>query len=699
MVINKKSEESDIYIFNAESENEIRLEWKPEDDGLPRNNPPFMLEKDILSYVKDIDGILAITKGDDLDIVEKRYRGLNNVLARMLEENEGYIWDIEVKCSDIGDHVGYECGRLLGEGGIDSPCSKSLESVLPPIRNLVDCEWGYVMVYGEVFHVDDWWLKEGKYGLYPGVVVLYELWRLLNAEVEKSYNLFEKIGHKVENVIPAHVSYRMRKRLERGKAIMQSEYNHPVYTVTGIRYHMGDNLSKDEGTAAAERFLAGLKMGEKIVLVAEPDNPFDTKAIAAYYDYKKVGYRKIGYIASVNTDEVSTFLDNDGQCEGVVERADNHVTLFISIPETPPVNTPKKVRPRQLPESPLGEYSRLPFTEDEHALQLIASRLVKMEVNNRNVHEIIRQSGFYIDFRKLSVCYDDALWRDKISKILYRILYGSRLPFPLLQKGNERKLAEITYELVYRAIGDMRSKKEHWPERVFVEHLERLRNDESVNKHLYKKYCDTFLDGKDFADADKELIASEHERLCSWLKRMKWCELRNPQDLNLMGSKVYDLGLSRQELYDLYGVLLLIEKLEKVMSYDVSPQSNAIDQQQTEGKGKQLPIPKAINTIRAQKYFQKAIEKGYIKVENGLFKWVGVKQRRNGTPNMSELAYFLGKVYEYKYSNNGNIGKSFPDKELEKLFNITKLYNRLNQVYQAINVQSWRQPIDDMFQD
>ena len=157
---------------------------------------------------------------------------------------------------------------------------------------------------------------------------------------------------------------------------------------------------------------------------------------------------------------------------------------------------------------------------------------------------------------------------------------------------------------------------------------------------------------------------------------MKWCELRNPQDLNLMGSKVYDLGLSRQELYDLYGVLLLIEKLEKVMSYDVSPQSNAIDQQQTEGKGKQLPIPKAINTIRAQKYFQKAIEKGYIKVENGLFKWVGVKQRRNGTPNMSELAYFLGKVYEYKYSNNGNIGKSFPDKELEKLFNIKQLmYN------------------------
>lgn len=589
MVIIEKSEESDVYIFHKGSENEIRLEWKLEEDDFPRHNPPFMLERDILSYVKDIDGILAITKGDDLDIVEKRYRGLNNVLARMLEENEGYILDIEAKCSEMDDYVNYECGRLLGEGGIDSMCSKTLEAVLPPIRNLVDCEWGYVMVYSEVFHVDDWWLKEGEYGLYPGVVVLYELWRLLNEEVEKTYNLFEKIGHKVEDVIPAHVSYRMKKRLERGEAIMQSEYNHPVYTVTGIRYHMGDNLSEDEKTEAAKQFLAGLKMGQKVVLVAEPDNPYDTKAIAAYIDYKC-----IGYIARENTDEVSALLDNNGQCDGVVERADSHVTLFISIPGAPTESIKKTVRPRQLPESPLGEGIRMPFSNDEKELQLIASRLVKMEVNNQNLREIIRLSSLYINFRKLSVCYDDTLWRDKISKMLYRILYGSRIPFPLLPEGNERKMAELIYELVYRAIGDMRSKKDHWPERVFLEHLERLRNNESVNQHLYKKYCNIFLEGKDFTDADKALVVSEHERLCGWLKGMKWIELRNPKDLKVMGSKVNYLGLSRQELYDLYSVLLLIEKLEMAMNADIAPQSIKIDS----GKATQDGMPSAVEDVR-----------------------------------------------------------------------------------------------------
>ncbi len=568
MVIIEKSEASDIYVFHKGGENEIRLEWKSKDDGMARQNPPFMLEGDILSYVKDIEDILTITKSDDLNIVEKRYRGLNNVLARMVEENEGYVWDVEVMLSEDHDSVNYELGRLLGEGGIDSPCSKSLETVLPPIRNLVDTQWGYVLVYGDVFHVDDWWLKNGKLGLYPGMAVLYELWRLLNEEVEKKYNIFESMGHKVEDVIPAHVSYRMRKRLERGEAIMQSEYNHPVYTVTGIRYHMGDNLSEEEKTKAAEHFLAGLKMGQKVVLVAEPDNPCDKKAIAAYIDYKR-----IGYIARENTDEVSTLLDSDGQCDGVVERADNHVTLFISIPGAPTENIPQKIRPRQLPESPLGEGVRMPFTNDENKLQLIANRLIKMEVNKQNLSEIISMSGIYINYRKLSVCYEDTLWRDKISKMLYRILYGGRLPFPLLSEGKDRKMAELIYELVHRAIGDMRSQKEHWPERVFVEHLERLRNDESVNKYLYKKFCDTFLDGKDFAEADKSLVASEHKRLCDWLKRLKWSELRNTQDLNSMGSKVHNLGLSRQELYDLYSVLLLIERLETVMDADIAPQA------------------------------------------------------------------------------------------------------------------------------
>ena len=175
MVTIENTEESDIYIFNSGTENEIRLEWKQEDDDLPRQNPPFMLEGDILSYVKEVESILSVTKGDNLEIVEKRYRGLNNVLSRILKENEGYICDIEFRGSECGDWIGIVCGGILGEGGINSSY-RSLETVLPRIKKLVDSKHEVVKVKGEVLSVSDWWLKERDLGLFPGMVVLYELW-------------------------------------------------------------------------------------------------------------------------------------------------------------------------------------------------------------------------------------------------------------------------------------------------------------------------------------------------------------------------------------------------------------------------------------------------------------------------------------------------------------------------------------------
>lgn len=557
-VMNVNEAGEHVYTFNSGTKSEVTLEWKQEEDGLPRQNPPFMLEGDILSYVKEIESILSVTKGDCLDIVEKRYRGLNSVLARMVEENEGYVWEIEVKCGEGEDCFVNEFGRTLEEVGIESSFI-TLEKLLPPIKRLVDCKCGYAMVNGESFCVRDWWLKEGKYNLYPGVAVLFMLWRILDKTIEETHQLFEKIGHRVEDVTPAYASNRMMERFKDSEAIMQYKLNHPVYTVTGVRYHMGDNLSDDERTAAAERFLAGLKRGQRVVLMAEPDNPYDPKAIAAY-----INYEPIGYIARENTDEVSALLDGNGQCDALVEHTDGHVTFFISIPGAQEKNIGGVGRPRQLPESPLGKSVRMPFTDDERSLQLVATQLIKMKVTAKNVREIIRLTGFYVPFRKFSICYEDTVWRDKISKMLYRILYASR--FPTLLGEQERKLVELLYVLVSRAIGDMRSTIEHWPERIFVEHLNRLRDNENINKHLYRKYCDEFFDGKDFADADKSLVSKEYERLCGWLKKMKWRELRNPDNLQAMGLKVNHLGLSRQELYDLYGVLLIIEKLKEVIA-------------------------------------------------------------------------------------------------------------------------------------
>ena len=325
------------------------------------------------------------------------------------------------------------------------------------------------------------------------------------------------------------------------------------YTVTGIRFHL-DGESLEEKTAAAESFVAKLKKGQQVMLMAEPDNPFDSNAIAVYIDYER-----IGYIDKEETAEVQTFLDEQKQCDGRVERTDGHVTFFISIPGALENQKTVIVRQRILPPSPLGTGVGMPFTKVENELKLISSRLLAMEVGKDNIGEALRLAEKYVSSVKTSICYEDNFWLNRISKKLHKwCLKSQELG---MSKDDSKKLTDI-YNKVRAAVGDLHRTVEHWPERIFASHLDRLRHDGSVNLHLYAKYCKAFLDEKDFADADQDKLESEYKRLVGWFKDMEWSEMKNPRNLEAMGLKVNYLGLSRQELYELYSVLLVIERIE-----------------------------------------------------------------------------------------------------------------------------------------
>lgn len=62
------------------------------------------------------------------------------------------------------------------------------------------------------------------------------------------------------------------------------------YSIVGIRFQMGDQLTYQEQTEAAARFVAKLEVGQRVLLVAEPENPWDASAVAAYIDYERIGY-------------------------------------------------------------------------------------------------------------------------------------------------------------------------------------------------------------------------------------------------------------------------------------------------------------------------------------------------------------------------------------------------------------------------
>ncbi len=368
------------------------------------------------------------------------------------------------------------------------------------------------------------------------------------------------------------------------------------FTVTGIRYRMGEHLSYEERGAAAEKFVASLKIGQPVVLAFEPDNPGSpNKAIAVYIDYER-----IGYIADEECDLVYQLLNEQHMGQGEVVRTDGHVTFFISIPGSA---EKLKARPhkRKLPESPLGDSFRMPFSKEESALQVIAGILTEKETSKENLPEILKLTNHYVPLVKASICNEDNLWRRTILRKLEHLL-------------NDRKKLEISDDdaaelerlckLIRDAVCDMHRSAENWPEKVFVEHLDRLRNDESINKHLYNKYCATFLDGESFDEADSNTIALEHERLSNWLESMKWSELRDPEDLQSMGYRVNYLGLSRIELYDLYSVILLIEKLDAHLTHKAVSRSEIVDELTPIFWGEEKEADKFLTSIQGMKPIQ-----------------------------------------------------------------------------------------------
>lgn len=101
-----------------------------------------------------------------------------------------------------------------------------------------------------------------------------------------------------------------------------------------------------------------------------------------------------------------------------------------------------------------------------------------------------------------------------------------------------------------------------------------------------------------------------------------------------------------------------------------------------------------LNTKRARTYFQKAIDKGWMKLEEGKLSWIPICK----LGGKSQLAYFLGRVYGYENSaRGGNIGNQIPEKELCALFGDMKIHNLLDQIYQAKSKQKWRSAIDEIF--
>lgn len=103
-------------------------------------------------------------------------------------------------------------------------------------------------------------------------------------------------------------------------------------------------------------------------------------------------------------------------------------------------------------------------------------------------------------------------------------------------------------------------------------------------------------------------------------------------------------------------------------------------------------------TTYAKSCFNKAVEKEWMKMEGDKFIWLGVTKKPNGKASMSELAYFLGKIYGFVFEDGNNSGARLPAKELNEYFGFNKsVTDTLLQLYRANNIQAFRHVVDDFF--
>ena len=445
------------------------------------------------------------------------------------------------------------------------------------------------------------------------------------------------------------------------------------YTVTAIRYTFGKGLSHEEGSRLAKEFIKSLKVGMKVILEAEPNNPADENAVAVY-----VRYKLRGYIAREQCLEVRQFLDENEQADAVVSRNDENLAFFVTIPGA----AEREIQPlsieRQLPESPLGKHVRMPFSTEEKTLDMLAKKLTSLNITKEAIPDFVEMVEHYLPLLDMSICYSD---EKRLSFIFDRLkwILNKKNKFELSQDCLQR--IQVLHEQLHARVRAMHRRWKKEKEKAFISHLNCLRMNTDITSNMYEKYCEAFLESEKFTDADKKQMQKERERLLKWFREMEWIELRNPKQLEKIALKLTYLRVSRQEIYDVFSVLLVLEQLDECCNNE-----NLLE-------GDELVLPKDLDTRKARKCFARAIKKQYMeKADNGKYRWIGT----NNKGNRSELAYFCGKVYGYKHTISGNVGESFPEDSLNKLFGVTRLYSSLTQVYSAQKIQKWRRLIDEI---
>ena len=316
--------------------------------------------------------------------------------------------------------------------------------------------------------------------------------------------------------------------------------------VTGVRHRMGDGLTLEEKTQMAEQFVTTLPNGTPVILAAEPDNEYDSEAIAVYMDFT----RHIGYIKHESCREVKKCLDEYGQCDAVVSGNDGHLTIFLTIPNGSETSEAPTQSPRKLPDFPLPQGIVMSSTNEEKALQVVATKLVRMTASAETADLMLTMAEHYLPLSRLSICYEDDFWRDHVMKQLRQLSRQQLTP-------EQKQKLNAFIENLRKTQGDFHRTHEHWQERIFKTQLKSLRkHSKAALIRRFEQYANTAAGGR------QRLLT----KLADWFADMPYANLNNYEDHDALARRFSYMGISRKELYEVYSALLLLEDNDVVMT-------------------------------------------------------------------------------------------------------------------------------------
>ena len=339
-----------------------------------------------------------------------------------------------------------------------------------------------------------------------------------------------------------------------------------IIPIVGMRYSkVFKGMTKDEATEASQAHLEGISKGERVVLMAENDNPVDPQAVISYmkgdfYGWVKAALKNIVRLLMKDEQVVASYV------------CGSHVTYFVEIETEGPLELHWE-KLYSMENCPLNDriVTSMPLDERRIAAEESEFRRLLAEVKRANLHLAEVSSCSDLDSNevtKLRAAFMDCAERmveslgcslSRESELTMSYVATSLMMFLADPKSKEwggEKLEQLAEKAERKAADTTRDTGEA----IFNTMLDSALNDTVMfERYEHSKGCAI---GKMKVTQRRECAGELKE----WLRTMtSLYDLLTPlEDKNWkeLAAQIRYLALARTDLYSVMAAIALVKKLE-----------------------------------------------------------------------------------------------------------------------------------------